>query len=158
MNLRVLTFYINEDLFGIDINNIKELNRNIEYTNVPDTHEYIEGLFNMRGQIVTVFNLNKILKYENIEKNGKQKRKTCITLKTTDKLKDYVGFLIDQTGDVLDIDEKISEAPPANMNNIKSRFVKLVAKSENELITILDPEEIFKVEYYLKSIKEQKDN
>jgi purine-binding chemotaxis protein CheW len=145
MTSKVLTFYLNEELYGVDINIVKELNRNIDYTKVPDSNDHIKGLFNMRGQIVTVFDLNKILGFE--EKT--YTKNTCITLKMTSKIINTVGFLIDKTGDVLEIDEEITESPPANIKGIEDKFIKLIAKIEENILIVLDPETIFNPEHFL---------
>ena len=49
------------ELFGIDIGLVKEINRKIKYTEVPGAPEHIVGLYNMRGQVVTIFDVACIL-------------------------------------------------------------------------------------------------
>ncbi len=66
------------NLFGIDINAVKEIDRNIDYTPVPDAAPHIVGLLNMRGQIVTLINLARLMGYEN---HAPQERPACIILK-----------------------------------------------------------------------------
>ena len=61
MMIRILTFYLEGELFGIDIGLVKEINRKIKYTEVPGAPEHIVGLYNMRGQVVTIFDVACIL-------------------------------------------------------------------------------------------------
>lgn len=139
---KVLTFYLCEGLFGIDITLVKEINRNVEYTPVPDAKSHIVGLFNMRGQIVTLFNLKKLMGYEG---NGEQQRSTCIILKSPPNDPDQIGFLIDCSGDVIDVNKEESESLPANAGSIEEEFLSSVIKLKNELLMIIDPEKIFKI-------------
>jgi purine-binding chemotaxis protein CheW len=135
---KVLSFYLGDRLLGIDITRVKEIYRNIVYTIVPDSALEIAGLLNLRGQIVTLFNLNKIL---GIEENTDPK-KLCVILKAMDGEVDLIGFLIDRTGDVVDVTPTICESPPANVSGIEGRYLIEVVKMEQQLILLLEPSQI----------------
>ena len=139
MNGKVLTFYLNGSLLGIDITVVKEINRNVEFTPVPQANNNIAGLFNMRGQVVTLMNLAKILGFEVEEQENKT---SCIILKSRLGAGDYVGLLIDQPEDVIDIEEAWCEKPPANVGSIEGEFIKELVKLKDRLIIILDIEKI----------------
>ena len=142
MTGKFLTFYLCERLFGIDITLVKEMNRNVEYTPVPDTGPHIIGLFNMRGQVVTLMDIAILMGYE---QKGWGKKATCIILKTRQDDSSQVGFLIDRCGDVLDIEEEEHELPPANTGGISGEFLKSIVKLEDELLIIIDPDKIFRL-------------
>jgi purine-binding chemotaxis protein CheW len=137
---KILTFYLCERLFGIDITLVKEINRSVEHTPVPDTDSHIVGLFNMRGQIVTLFDISEIMGYE--QKNWGQ-RSACVILKAQSGDLSQVGFLIDRCGDVLDIEEEECELPPANVGGVSGEFISSVAKLQNDLLLIIDPGKLF---------------
>lgn len=137
---KILSFKLAGEYFGIDINHVKEINRNVEYTAIPRAPETIVGLFNMRGQIVTLFNLAKFLGYGFQPETGKV---TCIILKSSSNDPNQKGFLIDATGDVIDLDDAICEPPPANVDGNGYKYVKKVARLENQLLMIIDPELLF---------------
>lgn len=140
MSEKVLTFYLQGGLFGIDITLVKEINRNIEFTPVPDASPSIAGLFNMRGQVVTLFNLAKLMNYE---ENSEVKKLVCIILKAPPNDPNQIGFLIDRPGDVVDIEKDSSEIPPANVGNIDGEYISSIVKLESELLMIIDPNKIF---------------
>ena len=137
---KVLTFYLHGALFGVDITLIKEINRNVEYTPVPDAKSHIAGLFNMRGQVVTLFNLGKLMGYED---GGNRKRSTCIILKASSNNPDQIGFLIDQSGDVVDIRKEECEPLPANTGSVEEEFLNSIVKLKDELLMVIDPGKIF---------------
>lgn len=139
MKETLLVFYLGDELFGIDITKVKEINRNVEFDPVPEAPKYVAGLFNMRGQIVTLFNLSEILQHENSLNN---QQSACIILKTNPNNLHYVGLLIDKPKDVITIEDTWCELPPANLGNIEGKYLKEVVTFGNELIMIIDSEKI----------------
>jgi len=136
---KLLTFYLNNQLYGIDITAVKEINRNIDYTIVPGAPQHIIGLFNMRGQIVTLFDLSGMLGYKRVYEN---KKASCIILKNTPAEPDYTGFLIAYPGSVVDVNEDMCEPPPANAKNIDNNYITEVVKIPGELITVINKQAI----------------
>lgn len=132
---------MNDSLFGIDIVLIREINRNVEYTSVPGARPYIVGLFNMRGQVVTLFNLSRLI---GIRKEDGKLRTTCIILKAPANDPNQIGFLIDKPGDVIDLDKEDCEVPPANVVGVEGEYISQVVKLKDQLLMILDPDKIFK--------------
>ncbi len=140
MTGKVLTFYLRDALFGIDITLVKEINRNVEFTSVPGAPEYVAGLFNMRGQVVTLFDLGKMIGFG----TGEWKQSSaCIILKPFLGDENQVGFLIDAAGDVADIHEELCEPAPANVGGVESEYIHCVGKLKGELIIIIDPKKVF---------------
>jgi purine-binding chemotaxis protein CheW len=135
---KVLTFYLGESLFGIDIKKVKEINRKVEYTPIPGAKSQISGLYNMRGQIVTLFDLAQILGYEPQAGKG---RSDCIILKPTASNPDQIGFLINAPGEVIEVDEKMCESPPSN-DRIAGDLLEKVVKLEGQLLLIIQAEKI----------------
>ena len=137
---KLLTFYLCGSYFGIDIRAVKEINRNIEYTPVPDAPSHIIGLMNMRGQIVTLFNLAGLMGY----KQGNEKHSsTCIILKNKPSDPDFVGFLIERSGSVIDVDNDACEPPPANIDSAENKIISQVVKLKDELLMVINQEVIF---------------
>jgi len=54
MSENILSFNLCDNLLGVDVTLVKEINRNIEYTPIPGAKDSIVGFFNMRGQVVTL--------------------------------------------------------------------------------------------------------
>jgi purine-binding chemotaxis protein CheW len=137
--MKILSFRLQEELFGIELTYVKEINRNIEFTSVPRSQKNIVGLFNMRGKIVTIFNLAEILGYD---VTLTEDRATCIILKSIDEGPDIRGFLIDKSGDVIDVNEEICEKAPANMDMNETKYIKMIVRLDTELLRVIDPESL----------------
>mgnify|MGYP003591193033 CR=1 FL=1 len=140
--LTLLTFTIQDVLFGIEINYVREINRNVEFTVVPGASDDVVGLFNMRGNVVVLFNLAYKFGYENKDIT---QGSTCIVLKAIGTGQDSIGFIIDKTGDVLTIDEELCETLPANVTDIEQKYFKSVIKLEKELLMLIDPQKVFNI-------------
>lgn len=137
MTGKIMTFYLGGSLCGIDIAFAREINRNISYTPVLGGVPYVVGLLNLRGQIVTLFDLVRLLKLTKQDTKESQ----CIILKKPFR-GDSVGFLIDRPGEVVDITPAMCELPPANVKKLQGKFIAEVAKSNQEIILILDVEKL----------------
>ena len=137
---KVLSFTINGSSFGIKVMLIKEINRNVEFTIVPDSKPHIVGLFNMRGQIVTLFNLVTLL---GLKEDIPQEKTTCVILKANVNDPNQFGFLIDELGGVIDVDTESCESPPANVVGIECDYISSVVKLEDRLLMILDPDKVY---------------
>ncbi len=139
--IKVLSFRVAGKLFGIEITEVKEINRNVEFTTVPRAVAQIVGLFNMRGQIVTLFELATILSLSDARRRSG--RVTCIILKQGSGSPNQCGFIIDEPGDVLDLDSSIVEDPPSQLLTDQSDHIAKVARLPDELLLIINPKTVF---------------
>ena len=57
--IQLVTFQLSEELYGIDIMDVKEIVRVQDIRPLPNAPGYIEGLFNLRGEIIPIINLHK---------------------------------------------------------------------------------------------------
>lgn len=143
---KILTFYLGGSLLGINLKLAKEINRSIKYTPVPGAQPHIVGFFNMRGQVVTLFDLAKLI---GINKEKEQESLACIILKSP-KDPDQVGFLIDRPGDVIEIDIEEYELPPANIGVVEGEFIDSIIKLKDELLIVVNPEKIVGKQYIVE--------
>jgi purine-binding chemotaxis protein CheW len=141
-------------MFGVNILQVKEINNQLRYTTVPDSAFFIKGLFNLRGQIITIFDLAKRLGREDTKIQEKTRNLILKTDTETSLMRDKfnleeigndaVGFIIDRIGDVVEINEEDIQQAPANVGDISKEFIKGVVELKNDLLIILNVEEIIK--------------
>lgn len=130
------TFYIGAHQFGIDLLKVREINKNQTITTVPRSREFILGVMNLRGKIVSVIDFAKKLGLP-FTVPGKKSR--TIIVNSQDE---YIGLLVDRIGDVVSIKTGIVEPPPANIGGVLGNFVEGVLKTDAGLIGILDVEAV----------------
>jgi purine-binding chemotaxis protein CheW len=153
MERQFATFYLGEGLFGIDVLLVREVNRNLDITAVDPAPDYVVGLMNLRGQIVTVVDLGVRLGLERRERTDSS---ACIVLKTSQELqrvideglisddtsKEIVGLSVDEVGDMVSVDAEDIESPPANMNGVAGRYLTGVIKLDGQLVATVKASEI----------------
>lgn len=161
-NRQFITFYLDHDLFGIDILLVREINRNLDITPVDLAPTYVRGLLNLRGQIVTVLDLGVRLEL------GMRKFKqssSCIILKTTMELErghakeeledttspDLVGLLVDRIGDVVSVESSSIEPPPTHSHGVSGHYLSGVIKLDQRLLVTLKTSNVLALEENLNS-------
>jgi len=132
------TFYVGGALCGIDILNIQEINKHFEITKVPQSSDYVVGILNLRGKIVTIIDLGKKLQLSEI-KRDKDSRNIIVNSKD-----EHIGLLVDSISDVVHCNHEDTEPSPSNLNGIKGKFFSGVLKTEDKLIGILNINEVLK--------------
>jgi purine-binding chemotaxis protein CheW len=135
-SVELATFYVGEALCGMDILKIQEINKLMEMTTVPQAPDYVMGILNLRGQIVTIIDLGKRLGLSSITIDDFSRN---IIVNSRDE---HVGLLVSKLGDVVTADWDKVESPPANIGGIQGVFFKGVFKTEKHLIGILDSKKV----------------
>ncbi len=132
--IEIATFYVGEALCGIDILNIQEINKQTEVTVVPQSPEYVKGVLNLRGRIVTVIDLGEKIGLSSISRS-KDNRNVIV-----DSHEEHIGLLVEKISDVMTADTSKIEAPPANIGGIQGKYFSGVFKTDRSLVGILDIE------------------
>lgn len=138
--VELATFYLGEALCGMDILKIQEINKHMEMTKVPQAPDYIMGILNLRGQIVTIIDLGKKLGLSSTEMTSK--RRNIIV----NSQGEYIGLMAARISDVVQADTSRIEPPPANIGGVQGKYFTGVFKTEDNLVGILDVEEVLKEE------------
>ncbi len=137
-DLEFSTFYVGGALCGINILNIQEINKHFDITQVPQSSDYVKGILNLRGRIVTIIDLGKKLGLEPINKNQDNRN---IIVNSEDE---HIGLLVDSISDVAIAKKEDIEPAPSNIGSIKGKYFQGVLKTETQLIGILDIDEVLK--------------
>src|ERR1700689_5176090 len=104
------TFFVADLFFGVDVLRVQEVLRFQHMTCVPQAPGVIEGLINLRGQIVTAIDMRRRL---HLPPRAGDQTPMNIVVRTDDGA---VSLLVDEIGDVLDVDPAAYERPPQNLN------------------------------------------
>ena len=138
--MELATFYVGEALCGMDILKIQEINKLLEMTKLPQAPEYVKGILNLRGEIVTVIDPGRKLDLSPTRLSDTSRN---IIVNSEDE---YVGLFVDRISDVERADWDKVEHAPANIGGIQGKFFEGVFKSKDHLIGILNVEEVLKGE------------
>lgn len=133
------TFYLDGFLFGIEVEKVQEVIRHQEMTPVPLAPKLIGGLINLRGQIVTAIDLRLRL--------GLPERKAeDLPMNVVARSEDgAVSLLVDEIGDVLEVQEQQFEDVPQTMRQARD-LIRGVYKLPDRLLLVLDTAQAVSVE------------
>lgn len=138
--IELATFYLDDALFGMDILKVQEINKNMERTKVPHAPDYVLGIINLRGRIVTIVDLGRKLGLSPTRQSD-DNRNVIV-----DCQNEYTGLLVDRIADVVSIDESRILPAPSNVKGTQGKFLEGVYKAEQGLIGVLNMEEVLKVD------------
>lgn len=128
------TFFLADLFLGVDVLRVQEVLRYQHMTRVPQAPGEVEGLINLRGQIVTAIDMRRRLQLP--ERAGGQMPMNMV-VRTEEGA---VSLLVDEIGDVLDVDAATYERPPENLAPAARELVRGVYKLKDRLLLVLDAE------------------
>ena len=128
------TFFVSDLFFGVDVLRVQEVLRFQQMTRVPQAPQVIEGLINLRGQIVTAIDMRRRL---GLPPRGGDQTPMNMVVRTEDGA---VSLLVDEIGDVLDVDTATYERPPENLAPASRELIRGVYKLKDRLLLVLDAE------------------
>jgi purine-binding chemotaxis protein CheW len=126
------TFFVADLLFGVDVLHVQEVLRFQVMTPIPKAPRAIEGLINLRGQIVTAIDMRRRLGLP--PRDGK-KSPMNIVIRTSEGA---VSLLVDEIGDVLDMDAATYERTPESLDPGARELIQGVYKLKDRLLLVLD--------------------
>ena len=128
------TFVVDGLYFGIEVLQVQEVIRFHEMTRVPLSSPAIEGLINLRGQIVTAIDLRRGLELSDRPEGTLPMN---VVVRTSDGA---VSLLVDEIGDVLNVDADSFERPPETLTGIARELITGVYKLKERLLLVMDTE------------------
>ncbi len=146
---QLVVFGIGREEFGIDISRVREIVRLQNITAIPQSPDFVEGIVNLRGQIVPIVDLCRRFSIASVASGSvaDESRRRIIVVNLDDQ---NVGVLVDGVSEILRIpDESVEPTPPivaGGANSAASDFIRGVAKVESRLIIILDIDRMFTFE------------
>jgi purine-binding chemotaxis protein CheW len=134
-NTQFCTFFLDDLYFGVEVQRVQEVLRHQPLTRVPLASPMIEGLINLRGQIVTAIDLRQRLGLA--ERRG-QELPMNVIVRTEDSA---VSLLVDEVGDVIEVDASTFETPPATLQQPARSLIHGAYKLEGKLLLVLNTDE-----------------
>ncbi|PKL48943.1 MAG: chemotaxis protein CheW [Candidatus Riflebacteria bacterium HGW-Riflebacteria-2] len=148
--IQVVGFYLGEDEYAIYIHKVREIYAMTEIRKVPKAPQFVEGVINLRGNIVPIIDLRK-----RFDLDLNESRNTAKIL-IVELGKNQVGMIVDNVSEVMRFyTDEVEKAPPMFSSNISSQYVQGVAKLNDKLIILLDIEKLlsFEEQSVLKNIR-----
>jgi purine-binding chemotaxis protein CheW len=126
------TFFVDEMFFGVEVLKVQEVLRFQEMTCVPLAPKTVEGLINLRGQIVTAIDMRRRLELEP-RQAGAQPLNVVVRSEEA-----VVSLLVDEIGDVIEVSAAAYQSPPVNMPAAQRALVDGVYQLDQRLLLVLN--------------------
>jgi purine-binding chemotaxis protein CheW len=130
------TFHVDDLYFGLEVLRVQEVIRSLDTTFVPLANPVVEGLINLRGQIVTAIDLRRRF---SLAPRPDGKKPMNVIVRDTHGA---VALLVDEIGDVISSDETLFEPPPPTLTGPARDLVTGVYKLKGRLLLILDQDRV----------------
>ncbi len=129
------TFTIGDRLYGINVMKVQEVTKTMPMTGVPLAPKHVCGLINLRGQIATAVSLRELFGIEGLAPEDEMN----VVCRVEGLL---FSFLVDDIGDVVELEPSKQEALPATVDANLRRYLQGVYKLPNKILSIIDIEKI----------------
>ena len=126
------TFYLDKVMFGVELQKVQEVMRHLELTEIPLAPDVVSGLMNLRGQIITAIDLRLRLE---LPARPDGILPMNVVIRSADGA---VSFLVDEIGDVVEVDDESFETPPETLQGKVREVILGVHKLEKHLMHVLD--------------------
>lgn len=130
------TFFVGDQFFGIEVERVQEIIRYQEMTKVPLSPHTVGGLLSLRGQIVIAIDLRQRLGFP----PRPEGMLPMNVLVRSDG--DVESLLVDEIGDVVEVDAEAFESPPCTLKGVVLELIKGVYKLEGRLLLLLDVNQV----------------
>jgi purine-binding chemotaxis protein CheW len=126
------TFYVSGLFLGVEVTLVQEVIRYQQLTHVPLASDVIGGLMNLRGQIVTAIDLRRRL---GMPPRDPGQLPINVVVRASEGA---VSLLVDQIGDVIEVEESAFERPPPTLGGEARELIRGAYKLEGGLLLVLD--------------------
>lgn len=125
-------FHVGNELYGISILNVKAIEKYVNILPVPNAPSYIEGVINLRGEVIPVYSLRT--KFGLAKREPNEETKLIIA-----NANNYaIAFVVDKVKEIIEIpDEQLSETPKI-VEAEETAYIGQIAMEKNQLIILLN--------------------
>ncbi len=130
--VQVVSFRLGGEEYGVDISQVQEIIRLVEITHVPRAPRFMEGVINLRGQLIPIIDLRTRFGMPRIDAT----KSTRIVV--TEIGNKRVGIVVDSVSEVLNIPIENVEPAPEMVAGVGTEYIQGVGKLGERLIIMLD--------------------
>ncbi|MDR2072947.1 MAG: chemotaxis protein CheW [Spirochaetaceae bacterium] len=138
---QLVTFQLGEELYGIDIMDVKEIVRVQDVRALPNAPGYVEGIFNLRGEIIPIINLHKRFHLKKTLNSEEDELLSGFIIIDVDGMK--LGVIIDRVSRVVAVEKEHIQPPPQMLTGIGTEYIQGVVRQEEGYLIILNIRDLF---------------
>lgn len=136
-----LTFRVGDEVFALEVAQVREVLDMITITKVPRSPEFMRGVINVRGSVVPVVDLR--LKFGLSKTESSMDTRIIVMDLFLDGENTTIGALADSVNEVMDLDSSQIEPPPKIGMRWRTEFIRGIGKHDGQFIILLDIDRVF---------------
>lgn len=140
-DVQLVTFQLGAELYGIDIMQVKSIEETKEVRPIPNSPNYVEGIFNLRGEIIPVINLHRRFHLKRAELGEEEELLSGFLIIRIDGM--HVAIIIDKVSRVLSVTGEDIQQPPQMLSGIGAEYIEGVVHRDEGYLIILDINRLF---------------
>jgi len=141
--LQLVTFQLGEEQYGIDIMDVEGIVKNEDVRPIPNAPVYVEGIFNLRGEIIPVINLHRRFHIKHAELTEDEQLLSGFVIVNIDDR--HLAIMIDKVSRVVTISVDQIQPPPQVISGIGTEYIQGVVRQDDRYLIILHIERLFNV-------------
>lgn len=138
--VKVIVFRLKDEEYGVEVHQVKSIERVEHITRVPRTPEFVKGVINLRGVVTPIIDLRSRFGMEESELTDA----TRVIIVSVGEVE--VGLIVDAANDVIDIPVNAIEPPPEVVGGVEAAYLRGVAKLEKRLLILLNLDKVLNTE------------
>ncbi|GHV88983.1 chemotaxis protein CheW [Spirochaetia bacterium] len=138
---QLVTFQLGDELYGINIMDVKEIVRVQSVRAIPNAPAYVEGIFNLRSEIIPIINLHKRFHLKKVLNSGEDELLSGFIIIDVDGMK--LGVIIDRVSRVVTIEKEAVQPPPQMLTGIGAEYIQGVVRQDQGYLIILAIRDLF---------------
>ncbi|MGZ0049733.1 chemotaxis protein CheW [Brevibacillus gelatini] len=138
--VKVIVFRLKDEEYGVEVNQVKSIEKLEHITRVPRTPQFVKGVINLRGVVTPIIDLRNRFGLE----ESLYSESTRIIIVAVGEVE--VGLIVDAANDVIDIPVNAIEPPPEVVGGVEAAYLRGVAKLDKRLLILLNLDKVLSTE------------
>lgn len=139
--LQLVTFQLGAELYGVDIMQVKSIEETKDVRPIPNSPNYVEGIFNLRGEIIPVINLHRRFHLKRAALNEEDELLRGFLIIRLNGM--HIAIIIDKVSRVLTVSHDDIQPPPQMLSGIGAEYIEGVVHRDEGYLIILDIDRLF---------------
>ncbi len=141
MTYQMVTFHLGEELYGVNIMDVKEIVRLQNVRVIPNAPYYVEGIINLRSEIIPIIDLHKRFKIQSVNRSEDIEMEGGFIILNIDGSK--IGIIIDKVERVVTVKGEDVKEPPQMLSGIGTEYIEGVVREDTGYLIMLNTRKLF---------------
>lgn len=137
---QLVTFKLGNELYGVNIMDVKEIVKLQNVRLIPNAPLYVEGIINLRGEIIPIMNLHKRFR---IQRNGVETNELEAGFIILNIENYKLGIIIDKVARVVTYSKEDIKEPPQMISGIGTEYIEGVIRGDDNYLIMLNTRKLF---------------